>query len=52
MYDDLCSQICENTDKSYVCKCYEGYELLEDNITCIKQKTVIDNEIPSNETLE
>lgn len=46
--DNLCTQICEPTDKSYVCRCREGYELLEDNITCVKKTNVIDNEIPQD----
>jgi hypothetical protein len=46
--DNLCTQICVPTDKSYVCQCQPGYELLEDNITCVKIANVIDNEIPQN----
>lgn len=33
-FENLCSQICENTDQSYVCKCNQGFILLEDKITC------------------
>lgn len=50
--DDLCSQICVNTDKSYYCKCREGFELLEDKITCIPKERAELNEIPTNDTLE
>jgi len=55
-FSNLCTQICVPTDnKSHICKCHEGYELLEDNITCVRKKAnleVIDNEIPQalNET--
>lgn len=41
--DNLCTHICVPTDESYVCKCREGYKLLEDNITCVKQTSVIDD---------
>lgn len=34
-FDKLCTQICENTDNSYVCSCYDGYVLLEDKKTCV-----------------
>lgn len=34
-FDKLCTQICENTDNSYVCSCYDGYVLLEDKRTCV-----------------
>lgn len=51
-FDDLCSQICENTDKSYVCKCRDGFELLEDNITCIPKENIENNIISNNDTLE
>lgn len=33
-FENLCSQICENTDGSYVCKCEAGFRLLADKITC------------------
>lgn len=46
--DNLCTQICEPTDNSYVCRCEDGYELLEDRITCVKKTNVIDNEIPQS----
>ena len=29
-----CSQICENTNGSYLCDCYYGYQLLSNNKTC------------------
>ena len=47
--EDLCTQICVPTDKSYACKCHDGYELLEDNITCVKITNVDDNEIKLND---
>lgn len=50
-FDRLCSQICENTDDSYVCKCNPGYELLEDRITCIpKTNELTNNEVYTNST--
>ena len=36
-FENLCSQICEPTDESYVCKCKEGYKLGDDKRTCIKE---------------
>lgn len=29
-----CSQQCTNTNGSYYCSCFDGYELLNDNSTC------------------
>lgn len=50
-FDRLCSQICENTDDSYVCKCNPGFELLEDRITCIPTTNVLaNNEVYTNST--
>lgn len=50
-FDRLCSQICENTDDSYVCKCNPGYELLEDRISCVpKGNELTNNEVYSNST--
>lgn len=46
-FDRLCSQVCENTDDSYVCKCHPGFQLLEDKITCV----AIKNSTESNEVL-
>lgn len=46
--DNLCTQICVPTDNSYICRCHAGYELLEDNITCVRKTNVIDNEIPKD----
>lgn len=37
-FENLCSQICEATDDSYVCKCESGFKLAEDKITCIAQE--------------
>lgn len=50
-FERLCSQICENTDDSYVCKCEPGFVLLEDRITCVAedQDETIDNEVLSSE---
>lgn len=30
-----CNQICNNTDGSYTCDCFTGYELKDNNRTCI-----------------
>ena len=30
-----CNQNCTNTNSSYVCSCYPGYEIENDNKTCI-----------------
>ena len=30
-----CDQNCNNTDGSYICYCNTGYELRDDNKTCI-----------------
>ncbi len=50
-FDRLCSQICENTDDSYVCKCNPGFELLEDRITCVpKTDELTNNEVYTNGT--
>ena len=35
--EDLCNQLCNNTDGSYVCECYTGYEL-QDLFTCIGKR--------------
>ena len=29
-----CHQLCNDTDGSYECSCYEGYQLVPDDITC------------------
>ena len=43
MYSDInecqtdnggCTQTCDNTDGSYQCSCWDGYELTEDGHTC------------------
>lgn len=34
-FDRLCSQICENTDDSYVCKCLPYFQLQDDRVTCL-----------------
>lgn len=55
-FENLCSQICEPTDDSYVCKCSIGYKLANDKITCIKEdqdedsSTDKSNEVPINST--
>ncbi|KAJ6646501.1 Fibulin-1 [Pseudolycoriella hygida] len=50
-FDRLCSQICENTDDSYICKCNPGFELLEDRITCVpKANDLASNEVYTNST--
>ena len=30
-----CNQNCTNTNGSYFCSCYAGYEILNDNRTCV-----------------
>lgn len=48
-FDKLCTQICENTDNSYVCSCYDGYILLEDKRTCVPAgDTAKDNDVNYN----
>lgn len=37
-FERLCSQICENTDDSYVCKCQPGFQLQEDRVSCVSLK--------------
>ena len=31
---NLCSQKCNNTDGSYICSCFPGYQLDSDKVTC------------------
>lgn len=53
-FDRLCSQICENTDDSYICKCENGYQLLEDKITCVPMKnniTLENNDVLSSDNV-
>lgn len=51
-FDNLCSQICENTAAgSYVCKCYPGYTLMDDRKTCAQITSEDENEIPLDNTL-
>uniref|UniRef100_A0A336K111 CSON005259 protein n=1 Tax=Culicoides sonorensis TaxID=179676 RepID=A0A336K111_CULSO len=48
-FDKLCTQICENSDNSYICSCYEGYILLEDKRTCVPaEDNLEDNDINFN----
>lgn len=53
-FDNLCSQICEPTEDSYLCKCDTGYTLANDKKTCIKDdedsSTDKSNEVPINST--
>jgi hypothetical protein len=53
-FERLCDQICENTDESYLCRCNDGYQLLEDKRTCVRianrQVDVEENEIPTNDS--
>ncbi|XP_055595503.1 fibulin-1 isoform X2 [Uranotaenia lowii] len=49
-FENLCSQICENTDGgSYVCKCEPGYMLLDDRKTCVQVTSEDENEISTDE---
>lgn len=32
--DHGCEHVCVNTDNSYICQCYEGFVLREDEKTC------------------
>ncbi|XP_046584649.1 uncharacterized protein LOC124291639 [Haliotis rubra] len=34
--NNLCSQVCNNTDGSYVCSCFKGFQLSQDKQTCLK----------------
>lgn len=38
--DHGCEHVCVNTDNSYICQCYEGFVLREDEKTC-KSKLLI-----------
>ena len=39
-----CNQLCSNTQGSYICYCYSGYELDSDDHTCIDiDECAIDN---------
>lgn len=55
-FQNLCSQICEPTDDSYVCKCENGYKLADDKKTCLSENddddssTEKSNEVPINAT--
>lgn len=54
-FENLCSQICEPTDDSYVCKCRHGFKLDEDRKTCKEDdddesSTEKSNEVPINAT--
>ena len=35
LHEDLCGDICHNTEGSYECKCQRGYYLDDDNYTCL-----------------
>lgn len=35
---DVCAQICEPTEDSYVCSCVKGFVLMEDKISCRPEK--------------
>ena len=30
-----CNHICTNTNGSYICECYSGYQLSDDMMTCL-----------------
>ena len=36
-----CNQYCTNTNGSYVCSCYVGYQISSDNRTCVGKKIYI-----------
>ena len=33
-----CEQMCKDTEGSFVCSCYEGFELLGDSVSCNASK--------------
>lgn len=35
----FCDQQCRNTEGSYVCSCYQGFELVDNNRTCLASRT-------------
>jgi fibulin 1/2 len=45
-----CSQLCDNLEDTFVCKCYDGYTLLEDSKTCVRMDDEDDNFILGNAT--
>lgn len=49
-FENLCSQICENTEGSYICKCNEGYALMSDNISCEKVKETLTTQATVSQT--
>lgn len=53
-FENLCSQTCEATVDSYVCKCENGFKLGDDKKTCFKEdsdtSTDKSNEVPINST--
>lgn len=53
-FENLCSQICEATDDSYVCKCESGFKLADDKKTCVSQEdessSTRSNEVTVNST--
>ena len=38
---DNCSQICNNTEGSFTCECYDGYVLEANLITCIGMYSIV-----------
>ena len=38
-----CNQICTNTIGSYVCSCYYGYQIAQNNRTCTGKNTLINH---------
>ncbi|XP_065089708.1 fibulin-1 isoform X2 [Ochlerotatus camptorhynchus] len=49
-FENLCSQICENTEAgSYMCRCNPGYTLLDDRKTCVQITSEDENEIITDE---
>ncbi|XP_062564121.1 fibulin-2 isoform X2 [Armigeres subalbatus] len=49
-FENLCSQICENTEAgSYMCRCHPGYTLLDDRKTCVQITSEDENEISTED---
>lgn len=51
-FENLCSQICENTEGSYICKCNAGFALMSDNISCEKVDENLTTQATVSQTTE